>query len=454
MSGPKYMRYSLSAEELQRLLQEQLERQRQEAIKKEKQRMERLINAEEKNIHSASKAIQRQKNVSIGNIKTVIANIEKELAKMVSYVQELEKIDDYSVKNLHESLTKEFNDLVNKNKDVNTQMTLKEIYSNHNELNELFEKVSKEVENAKTKVSESKQKILDNISVEIEKSIAEFSYNEYKQEVSFDASDYIEEIISLSNNEKLSASLKRSVLAVLERLQTIKDIKQLKDYCLGVVGQIIYECESYLTNYQNKYERYEKLYEAYEGLCMILHRQAEVIEFSDEAILHLESENEKLQCEAESLLERQYIATEFNNILKEMGYNLLGQKANAINENTYYTNRLYSYKNGNVASVTFSSNGQISIEIGSVDNVNREPSKQEALNQVKSMERLCEDLPLIEERLAEKGIMLKQRIAMQPAVPEVAQIFNGKDYNIKVEKEEYIPLQEELVMYMEDEAWL
>ena len=31
MSGPKYMRYSLSAEELQRLLQEQLERQRQEA---------------------------------------------------------------------------------------------------------------------------------------------------------------------------------------------------------------------------------------------------------------------------------------------------------------------------------------------------------------------------------------------------------------------------------------
>ena len=54
MSGPKYMRYSLSAEELQRLLQEQLERQRQEAIRKEKQRMEKLINAEEKN---------RQKNI-------------------------------------------------------------------------------------------------------------------------------------------------------------------------------------------------------------------------------------------------------------------------------------------------------------------------------------------------------------------------------------------------------
>ena len=70
------------------------------------------------------------------------------------------------------------------------------------------------------------------------------------------------------------------------------------------------------------------------------------------------------------------------------------------------------------------------------------------------MERLCEDLPLIEERLAEKGIVLKQRIAMQPACEEVAQIFNGKDYNIKVNKEEYIPLQEELVRYMEDEEWL
>ena len=59
-----------------------------------------------------------------------------------------------------------------------------------------------------------------------------------------------------------------------------------------------------------------------------------------------------------------------------------------------------------------------------------------------------------EEKLAERGIILKQRIAMQPAVEEVAQIFNGKDYNIKVNKEEYIPLQEELVMYMEDESWL
>lgn len=454
MSGPKYMRYSLSAEELQRLLQEQLERQRQEAIRKEKQRMEKLINAEEKNIHSASKAIQRQKTVSINNIKTVISNIEKELAKLIKSSTELEKIDDYSIKNLHESLSNKFNELVNKNKDNNTLMTLKDIYANHNELNELFEKVSKEVENASTKVSESKQKVLDNISVEIEKSIAEFAYNEYQKEIEFDASDYLDEIINLSSNEKLSAPLKRSVNAVLDRLKSIKDIKQLKDYCLGVVGQIIYECESYLSDYEHRYERFEKLYEAYEGLCMILHIQPNVVEFSDEAITYLEKENEKLQCEAENLLERQYIATSFNNILKEMGYNLLGQKANSINNDIYYTNRLYSYENGNVASVTFSSNGQISIEIGSVDNVNREPSKQEAISQVKSMERLCEDLPLIEERLAEKGIVLKQRIAMQPACEEVAQIFNGKDYNIKVNKEEYIPLQEELVRYMEDEEWL
>ena len=165
MSGPKYMRYSLSAEELQRLLQEQLERQRQEAIRKEKQRMEKLIDAEEKNLHSASKAIERQKNVSINNINTVISNIEKELAKLIKLSTELEKIDDYSIKNSHESLSNEFNVLVNKNKDNNASMTLKAIYANHNELNELFEKVSKEVEKANTKVSEVKQKILDNISL-------------------------------------------------------------------------------------------------------------------------------------------------------------------------------------------------------------------------------------------------------------------------------------------------
>lgn len=454
MSGPKYMRYTMTAEERQRLLQEQLERARLEAIKKEKQRMERLIQAEEKNVHSASSAINRQKSVSIDNINTVISNIEKELNKLIKQSEELEKIDDLSVKNLHESLTADYQKLIEKNKDNNTSMTLKQIYANHVELNKFFEKLQQEVSNATTKVSESKQKIMDNISVKIEKSIAQFAYQEYEKHLNFDSSDYVDEIINLSSNEKLSAPLKRSVLAVLERLQTIKDIKQLKDYCLGVVGQIIYECENYLSEYEHRYERFEKLYEAYEGLCMILHKQATVVEFSDEAITYLENENEKLQVEAECLLERQYIATQFNEILKEMGYNLLGQKANSINNDTFYTNRLYSYENGNVASVTFSSSGQISIEIGSVDNVSREPSKQEAMKQVKSMEKLCEDLPEIEERLAERGIMLKQRIAMQPAVPEVAQIFNGKDYNIKVEKEEYIPIEKELVMYMEDEQWL
>lgn len=454
MSGPKYMRYTMTAEERQRLLQQQLERARLEAIRKEKQRMERLINAEEHNVHSASSAINRQKNVSIENIKTVIANIEKELDKLINQSLELEKIDDLSVKNLYDSLKVDYQKLIDKNKDNNTTMSLKEIYIKHNELNDFFEKVNKEVTNATSKVSDSKKKILDSISVEIEKSIAEYTYEEYQNETKFDASDYVDEIINLSTNEKLSASLKRSVLAVLDNLQSIKDIKQLKDYCLGVVGQIIYECENYLSEYEHRYERYEKLYEAYESLCLILHRQPNMIDFSDEAIEYLENENNKLTCEAENLLERQYIATQFNEILKEMGYNLLGQKANSISKDVYYTNRLYSYENGNVASVTFSSSGQISIEIGSVDNVSRQPSKQEAIKQVKSMEKLCEDLPEIEERLAERGILLKQRIAMQPACEEVAQIFNGKDYNIKVEKEEYIPLQKELVMYMEDEQWL
>lgn len=454
MSGPKYMRYQMSAEERQRLLQQQLERARLEAIRKEKERIERLIKAEEDNVHSAHSAINRQKSVSINNINTVLENIEKELNKLIEKSLEVEKIDDFTIKDAYESLKDRYNKLTIKNKNNNPSMTLKEIYGNHNELIEFFEQVKKEVIDANTKVSNSKKKIMDDLSVKIEDSIAKYSYVQYEKELEFDSSDYVEEILNLSTNEKLSASLKRSVLAVLDRLQNIKDIKQLKDYCLGVVGQIIYECENYLSEYEHRYERFEKLYEGYEGLCMILHIQPNVIEFSDEAIKYLEEENNRLTKEAECLLERQYIATQFNSILKEMGYNLLGQKANSINNDVFYTNRLYSYENGNVASVTFSSSGQISIEIGSVDNVDRQPSKQEAIKQVKSMERLCEDLPLIEEKLAERGIILKQRIAMQPAVEEVAQIFNGKDYNIKVNKEEYIPLQEELVMYMEDESWL
>ena len=145
MSGPKYMRYQMSAEERQRLLQQQLERARLEAIRKEKERMERLIKAEEDNVHSAHSAINRQKDVSINNINTVLENIEKELNKLIEKSLEVEKIDDFTIKDTYESLKDRYNKLTIKNKNNNPSMTLKEIYGNHNELNEFFEQVKKEV---------------------------------------------------------------------------------------------------------------------------------------------------------------------------------------------------------------------------------------------------------------------------------------------------------------------
>ena len=344
--------------------------------------------------------------------------------------------------------------LIAKNSTINENQTLKFLDGNLQEINEFIKEIDKSNEDGKKSLNESQKRLIQKLSVKIEKSIASYSYADYLKANDFNPTSYLNKLETLANEDKLSDSLKESVSGILTHLENIKEIKQLRDYCLGVVSQVISECDNYLQTYDARYQEFINLVEKYENLSLILHEESKHFEFNDKSVVELKELIEQYQCLAENELEKQFIASSFNDVLVEMGYNLLGQKSKVLNKNNFYCSRVYSYENGNVANVVFSSDGQISIEIGMLDNVDREPSNTEINKQIKSMHKLCEDLPIIEEKLKAKGVLLKERIAMQPVDEAFAQIINGNEYNVKVTKEEYIPIEEQLVMYMEDEEWL
>ena len=452
MSGPKYNRYRMLEAKRRELLKLQIQK---ELYNKENVRVNKLIIAENDGITVAKRHIDKQKEVTLKNIKTYLNNIKIELEKLKNNSDTIIAINDDSILKFYNEYYQIYQNLVIESSYLNNTVTLKELDKYYQKINNTFFEICNYNITSLKKVKQKEKQLKVDLSNKLNDNLARYGYIDFLNHNDFDVSSYINTINELATNDKLNVSLKNNVLEIIKQLKTINNPKTLRDFCLGIVSQIINECQNYLNLYNKDYQEFIDLFNEYQNLCLVLHEKSQYFEFSKENLNKLKDLNKQYRCIAEDELERQYIASAFNDILIEMGYNLLGQKSKSVNSKTFYCNRIYSYNNGNVASVVFSSDGQISIEIGKLKN-NTNLTNQEIDLQIKSMEKLCEDLPIIEQKLQEKGIYLNERILMQPVDKEFAQTFNANEFNIKQAKDvgEYLPIDEEILQYMEDEEWL
>ena len=70
------------------------------------------------------------------------------------------------------------------------------------------------------------------------------------------------------------------------------------------------------------------------------------------------------------------------------------------------------------------------MELGGLDEADRIPDAHESAVLCQSMEDFCVTFESFENRLARKGVVLKERIALQPPSEEYAQIINVNDYQL------------------------
>jgi hypothetical protein len=87
--------------------------------------------------------------------------------------------------------------------------------------------------------------------------------------------------------------------------------------------------------------------------------------------------------------------------------------------------------------VTYDANGQIAMELGGLDEVDRVPAPQEATALCEDMADFCTSFAAFEERLAARGVVLRERIAHLPPDERHAQIINVQDYELTGEPELY-----------------
>ena len=118
--------------------------------------------------------------------------------------------------------------------------------------------------------------------------------------------------------------------------------------------------------------------------------------------------------------------------MEELGYTLVGTKHSVDRRGNEFHNQLYTYSEGTAVNVTFAKGGQITMELGGIDTIDRTPDYAESQQLVESMHTFCSDYGRIEDKLLEKGIV-NERVSMMPAEEDFAQIINVSEYDLTQE---------------------
>ena len=114
-----------------------------------------------------------------------------------------------------------------------------------------------------------------------------------------------------------------------------------------------------------------------------------------------------------------------------MGYDdLIGSRKVRKKSGKCFRNELFTFNEGTAVNVTFSPDGQISMELGGLSREDRIPTADETEILTRDMESFCGEFVEFERRMLAKGIVVGSRIALSPPSAEYAAIINVNDYDV------------------------
>lgn len=225
----------------------------------------------------------------------------------------------------------------------------------------------------------------------------------------------------------LPATLKKRLDSVITR---IHEGGQVGDAFIQLeVFPLLKEYAEYKSLWDKYGAEYQTLYRRYEAVLAELgDDQTEMVPLSADAITTLQRLIAEAEEKAQFTAEQAYISQALDDVMVEMGYPLWGQREVTKRSGKHFRNELYRYSPTSAVNVTYSDDGQITMEIGKIDTVDRIPSSEETTALVDSMARFCTDFKGIESRLASRGVVVRNRIVLLPPTADHAQIINLSDF--------------------------
>lgn len=226
----------------------------------------------------------------------------------------------------------------------------------------------------------------------------------------------------------------------IESIQTkfkeIDDPDFLKNFYAMTVTPFVKECHAYHTAYTAYGEEYERKLYIYEANAKKIGIATESIPFSADAIAILDAKIKETEEIIRHQDEQAYISQCVDEAMQEMGYSVAGNREVVRRNGKRFRNELYLFDEGTAVNVTYSSDGQITMELGGIGMDDRLPTEVESASLASDMRTFCDDYYEIERRLLKKGIVTK-RISILPPDAQYAQIINVSDYNLSADVSEY-----------------
>ena len=405
MSGPKSARYTLTPEQ-RRILAEARERERKtirELDKLQQYRVE-LASLKERLGDATTSIDMLVDRVGDGNevqqsIRNSIMHIETIIQESASLSKQsgLEKLQVFNskVKTVEETARK----------------IVAQYESQSNEINAVL---SKNIEDS----------ITDGMSIRIDDEIVNPQSHLEIQKAK------IKDVLHEIQSTNVSSDLQKEGIIILERAQGITDDSFIDNYYAMTVLPYIKRCKAYEEQVKEYGEEFDELaskhryYSEYLGMPVIS------FTFSMDSLNSLRHKVAELESQSAKIEEQQYISESLDQVMRDMGYNVVGSREVVKKSGRKFRNELYHFSEGSVVNVTYAANGQISMELGGVDTCDREPSEEESSVLCDEMVEFCDEFPEIERRLKEKGVVLMNRISMLPPAEEYAQIINVSGFNM------------------------
>ena len=418
MSGPKVTVYSLTEEELSALREQYLQEQREQL-----RRQELLVHRDE------------LKNELVGT-NCQLTEIGEEIADGNGWLNESDLTE--RVKTCQQKL----NELLNELDDCLMP-------GNNDILETALLKVKAEQEHIRTEIpalQDESYRLRKQLEKVLDEEIAglfevwERKESELQEETRTEFMEQsIAKLLELQANSFLPPSCRKAVEQAISRMKISNANHQLKSFCTIELPKVINSCEKFLDEWEAYGEEYQKLCLEYRLAKERNGEQEsmEMVAFGREAIPKLKSliheEEEQALAEAQKI----YVEKAIGEVMQEMGYDVLGMRDVTKRSGKHFVSRLFSYGADTAINVTYADDGQISMEMGKTDLVDRIPTDMETNYLENQMLHFCDEFKDMEKRLADKGVLVGKRIALSPPTADYAQIINTQDYKITASEKEH-----------------
>ena len=405
MSGPKSARYTLTPEQ-RRILAEARERERKTKRELDKLQQHRgeLASLKEKLVAATTSIDMLVDRVGEGN--EIQQSISKSITQIETIIQEAA---GFSKQSGLESL-QSFN---TKAKTVE-ELTRKIVAQYESQSSEINAALSKNIEDS----------ITEGMSIRIDDEIVNPQSHLESQKAK------IKDVLHEMQSSNVSSDLQKEGIIILERAQGITDDSFIDNYYAMTVLPYIKRCKAYEEQIKEYGEEFDELVSKHRYYSEYLGMPVISFTFSMDTLNSLRYEVAELESQSAKIEEQQYISESLDQVMRDMGYNVVGSREVVKKSGRKFRNELYHFSEGSVVNVTYAANGQISMELGGVDTCDREPSEKESSVLCDEMVEFCDEFPEIERRLKEKGVVLMNRISMLPPAEEYAQIINVSDFNM------------------------